>query len=70
MDTHKVTEIIKQALNLLNNEADSTENGRIKAITKTKLEESLLWAEVIYPNPESFINSIDPSSTLNDVSIS
>ena len=45
---HNVEVKIKEALEVLAREADSGEDGRIKAIITTKLQEALLFAERIY----------------------
>lgn len=45
---HNVIEHILKALKVLNTEGDSSEDGRVKSLTKTKLEEALLWARHLY----------------------
>lgn len=45
---HAVHAHICNALGVLKEESNSAEDGRIKSIVITKLQEALLWADRIY----------------------
>lgn len=56
MDTlreHGVISYIFDAIAKLKDESDTDEDPRAKALTLTKLEEALMWANKIYNTPKN-----------------